>query len=75
MTQHKKMKFYIKDLFSKSDQIPSLLRIWSHLLKKYLMENFIFCAVKFVRLKQPFENYLMDSFQEGYITLQKYPQA
>ena len=21
------------------------LRIWSHLLKKYLMENFIFCAV------------------------------
>ena len=27
------------------DQIRSFLRIWSHLLKKYLMENFIFCAV------------------------------
>ena len=25
----------------------SFLRIWSHLLKKYLMENFIFCAVYF----------------------------
>ena len=23
------------------------LRIWSHLLKKFLMENFIFCAVIF----------------------------
>ena len=25
---------------------PSFLRIWSHLLEKSLMENFIFCAVK-----------------------------
>ena len=41
-----KMKFSIKDFFSKCDQIRSFLRVWSHLLKKYLMENFIFCAVK-----------------------------
>ena len=40
-----KMKFSIKDFFSKCDQICSFLRIWSHLLKKSLMENFIFCAV------------------------------
>ena len=40
-----KMKFSIKDFFSKCDQIGSFLRIWSHLLKKSLMENFIFCAV------------------------------
>ena len=40
-----KMKFSIKDLFSKCDQIRSFLRIWSHLLKKSLMENFNFCAV------------------------------
>ena len=40
-----KMKFSIKDLFSKCDQIHSFLWIWSHLLKKSLMENFIFCAV------------------------------
>ena len=41
----KKMKFSIKDFFSKCDQIPSFLRIWLHLPKKSLMENFIFCAV------------------------------
>ena len=42
-----KRKFSIKDFFTKCDQIlhKSFLRIWSHLLKKYLMENFIFCAV------------------------------
>ena len=39
------MKFPIKDFSSKCDQIRSFLRIWSHLLKKSLMENFIFCAV------------------------------
>ena len=39
---NKKMKFFSKDLFSKCDQIRSKLRIWSHLLKKSLMENFIF---------------------------------
>ena len=40
-----KMKFSFKDFFCKCDQIPKKLRIWSHLLKKSLMENFIFCAV------------------------------
>ena len=35
-----KMKFSIKDLFSKCDQIRRFL-----LLKKSLMENFIFCGV------------------------------
>ena len=38
------MKFSIKDFFSKCDQIRRKLRIWSHLLKKSLMENFTFCA-------------------------------
>ena len=41
-----KMKFSIKDFCSKCDQTRSFQRIWSHLLKKSLMENFIFCAVK-----------------------------
>ena len=40
-----KMKFSIKDFFSKYDQIGSFLWIWSHLLKKSLMKNLIFCAV------------------------------
>ena len=39
------MKFSIKDFFSKCDQIRSFQRIWSHLLKKSLMVNFIFCVV------------------------------
>ena len=42
------MKFSIKDFFSKCDQICSFLRIWSHLLKKFLTESSIFCAVKWV---------------------------
>ena len=40
-----KKKFSIKDFFSICDQIRRKLRIWSHLLKKSLIENFIFCAV------------------------------
>ena len=44
---HKKMKFSIKDFFSKCDQIRGIFRIWSHLLKKSLMENLNFlCSVK-----------------------------
>ena len=39
------MKSSIKDFFTKCDQIQRKLRIWSHLLKKSIMENFIFCAV------------------------------
>ena len=34
-----KLKFSIKDFFSTCDQIRWKLRIWSHLLKKFLMEN------------------------------------
>ena len=39
------MKFSIKEFFSQFDQIRRKLRIWSHLLKKSLMENFIFFVV------------------------------
>ena len=39
-----KMKFVIKNFFSKYDQICSFLWIWSQLLNKSLMKNFIFCA-------------------------------
>ena len=50
-----KMKFSNKDFFSKCDQTRSLLLIWSQLLKKSLMENFIFlcsaiskCTVRYL---------------------------
>ena len=39
------MKFSTKDFFSKCDQIHSYLRIWLHLLKKSLIENFTFYPV------------------------------
>ena len=46
LTFHKK-KFSIKDFFNKCDQIHSFLQIWSHLLNRFLMENFIFlCSVR-----------------------------
>ena len=38
-----KVKFLIKDVFSKCDEIRRKLRIWSYILKKSLIENFIFC--------------------------------
>ena len=37
-----KIKFSIKDFSSKCDKICRKLWIWSHLLEKSLMENFIF---------------------------------
>ena len=35
----------MKNFFRKCGQIRRKLRIWSYLLKKFLMENFIFCGV------------------------------
>ena len=52
-----KMKFSIKDLFSKWDQTRSFLWIWSHFLKKSLMENFILCVVLNVILKLHFRRF------------------
>ena len=39
------MKLFIKDFFSKCDQIQRKLQIWLHLLKKPLKKHLIFCAV------------------------------
>lgn len=43
---HIKMKFSVKDFFRKYEQICRKLRIYSHLLKKFSTENFIFYAVR-----------------------------
>ena len=40
-----KMKLYMNDFFLKCDQIRRELRIWLHLLKKSLIENFIYYTV------------------------------
>ena len=46
MSTTQKIKFPIEEVLSKCVQIRNFLRIWSHLLKKSLMENFIFCAME-----------------------------
>ena len=51
-----KMKFSIRNVFSKRDQIRRKPRIWSHLLKKSLLENFIFCAVKGSKARKIYED-------------------
>ena len=42
LTLHKRLKFSVKAFLSKCGQIRSFLPIWSHLLRKSLVENFIF---------------------------------
>ena len=41
-----KIKFSIKNFFSKCDQIRNFQQIWSHVLKKSLMESLNFCALR-----------------------------
>ena len=60
-----KMKFSIKDFFSKCDQIRRFLRICSHLMKKSLMENFIFCVQSIIKKKGRGKN---NSNADGYDT-------
>ena len=69
------MKFSNKDIFRKCDQIRRKLQIWSNLLKKSLMENFFFCAVKYVSsldfLNQYIflvDNYIIPVCQDGIST-------
>ena len=57
-TNTKKMKFSIS--FSRK------LRIWSHLLKKFVMKNFIFCAV----LVKPFVMLYVRWNEHRYITVE-----
>ena len=47
-TTAQKMKFAINDFSSKCNQIRRNLWIWSHLMKKLLMENFwkFLCSVR-----------------------------
>ena len=73
-----KMKFSIKYFFSKCDQIRNFLRIWSHLLNKYIMENFIFCArIVFASSEQLFNktlhknDYLIKKQLDRYLRVQK----
>ena len=71
-----KMNFSTKDFFSKCDQIRRFLRIWSHLLKKSLVEKFIFWAMVLVqrspdtpeRLERPLDINVKKDLQQSVLT-------
>ena len=66
------MKFSLKDVFSKCDQIRRKMRIRSHLLKKHLMENFIFlCNMSIYKLFIDWQSNL--SIADTYGSLRKFP--
>ena len=49
----------MNDVFNKCDQSRSFLRIWSHLLKKFLIENFIFCAMNNAAILQTVRRFFL----------------
>ena len=53
-----KKKFFIKDFFGKCYKICRKLRIWSQLLQKSLMENFIFCTLIYY-IEEYFESFFV----------------
>ena len=55
-----KMKFSVKDFFSNVTKSAVSLRIWTHLLKKSLVESFNFCTV----LQYHFNNLNLNLFTE-----------
>ena len=70
----KNMKFSVKDFFSKCNQICRKQRIWSHLLKKSLMQNFIIfvhCFFWSIRVKiQCFVADIPENEKEVFIILE-----
>ena len=75
-TLHKKMNFSIKDFFSKCDQICSFMWIWSHLMMKSLMENFIFCALTKLRFSIIIlENILRNTFDKEHLWMAAWKYA
>ena len=60
-----------KGFFSKCDQIRRKPRIWSHLLKTSLMENFIFCAVKQIRFKYSMLQSDLCDYSDAYVVVKR----
>ena len=52
-----KNEISIKDFFCKCDQIRRFLQIWSHLLRKSLMENFILRTLPDMHARAFFDNF------------------
>ena len=69
-----KMEFFIKDFFSKCDQICGNLQIWSYLLRISLMENFVFCEVFSLEKVSCLSSYLLlpHKKSDAYLTDSQY---
>ena len=63
MITAQKVKLSVKDFFSECDYIRSFLQIWSHLLKKSLIENFIFVQLRLLTHTQKLPISLTNSHQ------------
>ena len=72
-TKAREMKFFIEDFFSKCDQFRRKLLIWSHLLKKSLMENLIFCAYFSEQKKTKTADYWRTHFSNIILVIASYP--
>ena len=59
------MKSPVKDFFNKCDQMRSFLKIWSHLLKKSLIENCIVFLLGLSKIFPPKESLV--SFSNRYV--------
>ena len=64
------MKFFIEDFFTKCEQIRRKMWIWSYLLQKSLMENFIFCAV--IDFSFPKAVNLSHAFLHGFLIISNF---
>ena len=63
------MKFSITYFFRKCNQIRCFLRIWSHLLKKSILENFIFlCSERFYQHCRVVFRTLLNTNDEVFLT-------
>ena len=74
-----KMKFSNKDFFSKCDQICRFLRIWSHVLKKSLIENIrlkifflLFLSASYLFSNSLIRNCFFENFNYDTQLFQKY---
>ena len=60
------MKFFIMDFFSTCRQIRRKLRIWSHLPKKSVIKNFIFCTARIILFQHTILTHYLDKFWHVY---------
>lgn len=71
-----KIKFSVRDFFSKCEQIGTFLWICSHVLRKYLAENFPLCCSsinpvksRFAHWKAQFSNILQNNFSSNFLII------